>query len=219
MNARAVAPLRGLYAITPEAADTAWLVRKTRDALEGGASIVQYRSKSGGAALKRTQAQALLGLCRAHGARFLINDDVELAREFAADGVHLGKDDAPLASARAVLGATAWIGASSYADLDRAVRLAAGGADYLAFGAMFASPTKPEAERAPLSLFARARTLIGIPLVAIGGITLANAAHVVQAGADAIAVVSALYDAPDTRAAARAFCQLFSSSIALADTT
>ena len=204
-------PIRGLYAVTPDLADTALLVDKVERAFAGGARLLQYRNKSVDANTRRTQAAALLAVSRRHGATLIINDDVELARELGADGVHVGADDAELAIARARLGPTAIIGASCYDDLKRAQAAARQGADYLAFGSFFASSVKPGAVRAQLALLPAARPL-GLPLVAIGGITLDNAGGLIGAGADAVAVISALFAVPDTEAAARGFCRLFKTA-------
>ncbi|RXZ43894.1 thiamine phosphate synthase [Crenobacter cavernae] len=199
---------RGLYAITPDTADTDGLLAKTRAILEGGAAIVQYRNKSRDAALRRTQAEGLLALCREAGALLLINDDVELAREIGADGVHVGRDDAGIADARRILGADAIVGVSCYDQITLAETAVAAGASYVAFGAVFASSVKPEAIRAPLTLFHEAKRL-KVPSVAIGGIGPANARQVVDAGADAISLISALYDAADPEAVARELSALY----------
>lgn len=194
--------LRGLYAITP--AD----LSRVEPALASGAlCALQYRDKSADAARRLSQARALARLCRAHGVPFIVNDDLELAVAVQADGVHLGRDDADIAAARARLPA-GLVGASCYDRLDAAERAVTAGADYVAFGSVFASPTKPGAVRAPLELFARARGL-GVPRVAIGGITLENAPQVLAAGADCVAVISDLFDAPDVAARARAYGRLF----------
>jgi thiamine-phosphate pyrophosphorylase len=199
--------LRGLYAVTPECADTARLVALVERALAGGARLVQYRAKDAPRALRLEQARALVALAHRHGARLIVNDDAALALEAGADGAHLGRGDGDLAAARAALGGRI-LGASCYDSLERARAAAAAGADYLAFGSVFPSPTKPGAVRAPLSLLGEARPL-GRPLVAIGGITLGNAPQVIRAGADCLAVISAVFDAPDVAAAARAFARLF----------
>ncbi|MEW5863177.1 MAG: thiamine phosphate synthase [Pseudomonadota bacterium] len=199
--------LRGLYAITPECADTARLAALVERALEGGARLVQYRAKALAREAKLAQARALVAAAHRHGALLIVNDDPALAVEAGADGAHLGREDGDPAAARVLLGARL-LGVSCYDSLERARAAAAAGADYLAFGSVFPSPTKPAAVRAPLSLFAAARPL-GLPLVAIGGVTLANAAQAIRAGADCVAVISALFDAPDVAAAARAFCRLF----------
>jgi len=200
---------RGLYAITPDEPDTDRLLVLVRAALAGGAVAVQYRSKNASAALRREQARALAELCRTHGAPLIVNDDVRLAREAGADGAHLGAEDGDLADARRQLGPDRLLGASCYDRLDLAIAAKAAGADYVAFGSVFDSPTKPAAVRAPLALFAEARGAVGLPLVAIGGITPENAAAVIAAGADAVAVISAVFDAPDVAARAHAFKLLF----------
>lgn len=194
--------LRGLYAVTPDEPDTAVLVRKVDAALAGGASAVQYRNKVADAALRSAQACALSPVVRRHRALFIVNDDVELAREAGADGVHVGEDDADLAAARATLGASAIIGVSCYDDIGRARRLVAQGADYVAFGSFFPSRVKPGARRADVSLIAAAKDL-GVPVVAIGGITAANAPALVAAGVDAVAVISDVFGHEDAAAVAR----------------
>lgn len=198
----------GLYAVTPTTADTAWLLDKVEQVLEGGARVVQYRHKDLAPERAREQAHAIAQRCRAHRALCLINDDVALAEEVGADGVHLGRDDMPLAMARARLGPGAIIGASCYNDLARARQALAAGADYIAFGSFFASRVKPGAVRANVDLLESARTLQR-PVVAIGGIDRENAASLIAHGADAVAVISALFDVEDSAGAARAFVQLF----------
>jgi len=200
---------RGLYAVTPDEADTPELIAKVRLALAGGAAAVQYRNKSAGPQLRRVQAAALAEICREAGVPLIVNDDVALALEVDAAGVHLGREDGALAVARNRLGPGKLLGASCYDRIDLAVAAAGGGADYVAFGAMFASPTKAAARRAPLALLGEARQRTGLPVVAIGGITLDNAAGVVAAGADALAVISALFAAQDIAARAQAFQELF----------
>jgi len=203
---RAVA---GLYAITPEEADTERLARKVQAALAGGASLVQYRSKSPDAAIRRAQGEHLLGVCRDAGAPLIVNDDLELALAIDADGVHLGRDDGDVAAARARLGADRLLGVSCYDRLDLAIAAVAAGADHVAFGSAFASPTKPEAARASPLLFTQARARLQVPIVAIGGITPENACLVIEAGAHAVAVITALFDAQDVAATAAAFRRLF----------
>lgn len=210
MRVTATDRLRGLYAVTPDEPDTAKLVRKVDAALAGGARAVQYRNKTADAALRVAQARALAPVVRRRGALFIVNDDVALAREVGADGVHVGEDDPDLASARAALGAGAIVGASCYDDLARARSLVAQGADYIAFGSFFASRVKPGARRADVSIVAAARSL-GVPIVAIGGITSANAPSLVAAGVDAVAVISDVFahaepDAVTRAAAAIAAC-------------
>ncbi|MEO7062662.1 MAG: thiamine phosphate synthase [Dokdonella sp.] len=198
--------LCGLYAISD--GPRADLFDACAAALEGGAAILQYRDKTGDPGRRCHEATTLQALCARHGVPLIINDDVELAVQVGAAGVHLGEDDGAFASARARLGEQAIIGVSCYDSLERARHFAAAGADYLAFGAFFASPTKPAARRATPELLQAARAF-GTPLVAIGGISADNAQALIVAGADAVAVISALFGAPDVRAAARQLSNLF----------
>ncbi|KAF0812429.1 Thiamine-phosphate synthase [Andreprevotia sp. IGB-42] len=200
--------MRGLYAITPDWLDTPRLVTACETALAGGATTLQYRNKLADAALALEQARALCALAQRHGAIFIINDDVALALAVDADGVHLGGGDGDLAAARARLPAGKLLGASCYDRIEFARAAVAAGADYIAFGAVFPSATKPQAVPAALDLFGQAAGL-GVPRVAIGGINTANAAMVVAAGADSIAVIGALFEAPDINAAARRFSACF----------
>jgi thiamine-phosphate pyrophosphorylase len=203
----------GLYAITPEINDTGQLLVAARAAVEGGARVVQYRNKRTSSAKRLEHAIGLSAVCAKFGALFIINDDIELALSVEADGVHLGKTDGSLAKARARLGPQRLLGASCYNDLALAQAACDAGADHLAFGSMFASSTKPDAIRAPLTLFAEARARgIHVPLVAIGGITLDHAPAVISAGASAIAVISDLFDAPDIRIRAEQFSHLFKAA-------
>lgn len=199
--------IAGLYAVT-DTPPHGRLEDVVEAVLRGGASIVQYRDKGSDRVRRSAEARALRTLCREYDAVFLINDDVDLARSVGADGVHLGQGDAAIEEAREKLGPDAFIGASCYADPDRAVRAQRAGADYLAFGAVYASATKPHAARAPLSLFETERHH-GVPLVAIGGIDASGAADLASAGADAIAVVRALFAARDPEHAAREIVQQF----------
>jgi thiamine-phosphate pyrophosphorylase len=205
---RPTIPIRGLYAVTPDTADTDALLAKTQAVLAGGARIVQYRNKTADAALRRAQATALLALCNRHAAMLLVNDHVALAADIGAHGAHIGGEDGTLAGARNLLGPDRIIGVSCYRELERGRAAAEGGADYIAFGGFYASTVKPGTTRAPLSLLTAARAF-NRPVVAIGGITPENAGPLVQAGADAVAVITALYSAPDVGEAARRFCKLF----------
>lgn len=203
--------IHGLYLITRESADDQRLIASVAAALAGGARLIQYRDKSGDFARRQRQAGALLALCREFAVPLIINDDVDLAARIGAAGVHLGADDCDLAMARAALGPDAIIGVSCYADADRARHAVAAGADYVAFGAFFTSTTKPRAARAAPALFA-ATTDLGRPRVAIGGIEASNAAGLIQAGADALAVLAGVWDAPDPEAAARSIAELYRST-------
>jgi len=206
--------IRGLYAVTPDEQSTDVLLAKVEAALRGGINVLQYRNKRADHKLQTQQARAILPLCRQYQVPFIINDSIKLCLTLDADGVHLGADDGNLAEARARMGAGKILGASCYNRLDLALAAAEAGADYAAFGACFASGTKPNAMVAPLDLFTQARQLVDIPLVAIGGITLENAARAIEAGADAIAVVGALFNSENGLAieeSARRFSQLFSN--------
>ncbi len=198
----------GLYAITPDEANTEILLRKVGQALMGGAAIVQYRNKSAGPDLRREQGRALAALCREANACFIVNDDLPLALELDADGVHLGAEDGDLASARKLIGRGKLLGASCYDRIDLAQVAVQAKVDYLAFGSVFGSLTKPAAVRAPLAIFGEARRRYSLPLVAIGGISLQNAAQAYAAGADAVAVISALFDASDIAVRAAGFTRL-----------
>jgi thiamine-phosphate pyrophosphorylase len=199
----------GVYAITPETADTEHLLMQVEAALAGGVAAVQYRDKSDDVARRHEQASELVALCRPFGVPLIVNDDLRLADLCDADGVHLGRDDSSLREARIILGRGKIVGASCYQSLELALAAQAAGADYVAFGSFFASPTKPVAGRAGLDLLREAAPLIHVPLVAIGGITPANAPQLLDAGADSLAVLSALFDTPDIRASARALNHLF----------
>jgi thiamine-phosphate pyrophosphorylase len=208
MNRPFTWPRRGVYLITPDEADTARLGERLAAVLPAGPALLQYRNKSADAALRREQAAMLLPLCRAAGVPLVINDDWRLAAELGADGAHLGADDGELAQARAALGPGALLGASCYDDLGRARRAAASGASYLAFGAFFTSGTKPLARRADPALL-RDSAGLGLPRVAIGGITPDNARSLVAAGADLVAVIGGVFDARDPAAALRALRDCF----------
>jgi len=202
--------LAGLYAIADtQYLDDARLLPAVGEAIAGGARVIQYRDKKHVAADRTRQASELASLCRQHGALFIINDDVELTQRVQAAGVHLGREDASLAQARAQLGPQAIIGVSCYNDLARAERAQAGGADYVAFGSFFPSRTKPQAVRAGLELLCEAKQKLHIPVVAIGGITPENGAHLLAAGADALAVIEGVFGQADVRAAAECYAKLF----------
>jgi len=199
----------GIYAITPETADTEKLLGRVEAALQGGVAAVQYRDKSDDVARRHEQASELVALCRRFKVPLIVNDDLRLADLCDADGVHLGREDGSLREARIILGKNKFIGASCYQSLDLALAAQAAGADYVAFGSFFPSPTKPAAGRADTALLRAAAPVIQVPLVAIGGITLAKAPPLLDAGADSLAVLSALFDAPDIRASAHDLNQLF----------
>ena len=203
--------LHGLYAITPDCADSAALLGRVGQALTGGIAVLQYRNKFAGQQQRVLEATALATMCRQRRVPFIVNDDVALALDSGADGVHLGRDDGDHAAAHVSLRGRL-LGVSCYDSLAAARAAVAAGADYVAFGSAFPSPTKPSAVRAPLALFGAARAL-GVPLVAIGGITLENAPQLLRAGADCLAVISDLFDAPDIAERARSYDKLWPHEI------
>ncbi len=202
--------ISGLYAITQQTDDTHRLLADVRAALEGGARVIQYRDKSNRLALRIDQATQLHALCKLFDATFIVNDDVKLAQAVNADGVHIGSKDGKLETVRKQMPGKL-IGVSCYNSLDLAVEAEELGADYIAFGSFFPSNTKPEAVKAPLTLLQQAWQHISLPIVAIGGITVHNASQVIDAGADSVAVIRALFGAQDIMAAAKDFSRLFES--------
>ncbi len=205
--------LRGLYVITdPHLIPRERWAATVEAAVSNGARIVQLREKDIPPEEVARLGRDLLVVTRRHGALLLINDYPEVARDIGADGVHVGREDTSVEAARALLGPQAIIGASCYGEIDRAVAAERAGADYVAFGTPFPSVTKPPTgaprpERS-LDLFRQARQRVTVPVFAISGITLANAPQVLAAGADGLAVVSAVFAAPDVGAAARALAAL-----------
>jgi thiamine-phosphate pyrophosphorylase len=200
--------LSGLYAVTPDLADTRTLVERVEAAVVGGAKAIQYRNKSADAVRRRRQAEALAAVARTHGALLVINDDPALCEAVDADGVHVGRDDGSVEAARRIVGDERIVGVSCYDDFALAESAVATGADYVAFGSFFPSSVKPNACRADVSLLRRAATL-GVPVVAIGGIDATNVRPLVRAGAAAAAVISAVFDANDVTRAARAIAAAF----------
>ncbi len=201
--------ISGLYAVTPDTADTPGLLAKVEAALSGGARLLQYRNKSAGAALRLTQGRALLALCWEYQVPLIINDHLDLALALDAHGLHIGGEDGSVAAARKQLGPDKILGVSCYGRIENAVAAAGAGATYVAFGGFFPSKVKPGAARTPVELLSEAKRELTLPVVAIGGITLDNAPALLAAGAASVAVISALFDAPDIRGTARRFSTLF----------
>ena len=201
--------IKGLYAITPDMADLNTLIQKTRWAIEGGAFMVQYRSKIQDRAVKIQQCAAILRLCREYEIPCIVNDDVGMCRVLEADGVHLGEKDDNIAEVRRILGEDAIIGSSCYDQLNRANEAQKEGASYVAFGAMYPTSRKPNAPRASLALLREAKSEIQIPIVAIGGITMNNAHDVIETGVDAIAVINSLYESNSIKETAETFSHMF----------
>jgi thiamine-phosphate pyrophosphorylase len=209
-QARARQRIAGLYAVTPGGLPDAVLLDRVEQALDAGVRLLQFRAKAAdpGTQARLDQAHAVAARCRARGATLIVNDDPALAAAVDADGVHLGRDDGSVQAARALLGPRRLIGISCYDSLARAQSARAEGADYVAFGSVYASSVKPDAVRAPLALLAHARNSIPLPVVAIGGIDLTNAAEVLRAGAHSIAVISAVFGAASIGTAVRQFQQI-----------
>lgn len=207
MTSASPAP-RGVYLITPDEPDTARLLARTSPLLAAGATWLQYRNKSASDALRREQATALQALCAAHGVPLIVNDDPELAQAIGAAGVHLGGTDGDIGAARSLLGPDAIIGASCYDQLANAERAVAAGASYVAFGAFFPTTTKVTSSRAHPDLL-RQSAALGVPRVAIGGLSPDNVGPIIDAGADLLAVVSGIYAAQDPVATQRAYLARF----------
>ena len=203
--------ISGLYGVTADAPDTPFLLEQVEAALAGGARVIQYRNKSAPLTARLEQGRALKALCVRYAVPLIVNDYIDLARAIDADGVHLGAGDGSALAARHALGAGRILGVSCYDSLERGREAQRDGADYVAFGSFFPSSVKPDAVHAPLDLLAEAKRELALPLVAIGGITLANAQDLITAGADALAVITALFAAADITAAARDFEALFGS--------
>lgn len=202
--------MQGLYVITHHAdKPQETLLQDVDDALLGGACVVQYRDKQSAREEKQRNALALASLCRERGALFIVNDDVELAQQTHADGVHLGEQDATLMAARAYLGPAKVIGVSCYGDIANARQAQSQGADYVAFGRFYPSTSKPQAAPCEPGILGQARRSIQIPVVAIGGITAENGAPLVEAGANMLAVIDGVFGQPDVMQAARRIAALF----------
>ena len=202
----------GLYAITDsKLLASEQLVEVVAFAIQGGAQMIQYRNKVGDAEQRQWEASDLNNMCRALGVPLIINDDVEMAAQVMAAGVHLGKDDTDVADARTRLGPRAIIGVSCYNDIDCAVAAEKAGADYVAFGSFFASRVKPEAVKAELALLQEAKQKLKIPVVAIGGIMAKNTPDLIESGADAVAVISAVLKDKDPQRASREISSLFAA--------
>lgn len=204
--------ISGLYAITPDLENTNDLLNKVQQALEGRVQLIQYRNKLANEILRRKQAKLLLQLCREYGIPLIINDHLDLAIEIDADGLHVGQDDISVTQARNQFGQDKIIGASCYNNLDLAVQAEKEGADYVAFGAFFSSLTKPNTISVTMDLVDQAKKRISLPIVAIGGIKLANARTVIQGGCAAVAVCNDLFHTENIKATAIQYSQLFAEN-------
>jgi thiamine-phosphate pyrophosphorylase len=206
--------LRGLYAITDGQLLAGKFIKYVTAALDGGVTLLQYRDKSTDEARRLREAEALLKLCEPYKTQLIINDDAELAARLGV-GVHLGQTDGPLTPARALLRPRSIIGSTCHGSLEMARQAAREGASYVAFGAFFASSTKPEAQVVPFDILAQAKAELKLPICVIGGITLANAPQLVENGASLLAVISDLFgvDTPaEVTRRARAFNELYKSA-------
>lgn len=202
--------IQGVYAITdPVAGKGKHLLEHVRQALAGGVRILQYRDKTSEHGRRRTEARALLQICEEYQVTFIINDDVELALEIGAHGLHIGRHDAALQRAREQLGDDAIIGVSCYNRLDLAREAAKAGADYVAFGRFFPSRTKPDAPQAEAGLLTQAKAELSLPVVAIGGISPENGGQLIEQGADALAIIQGIFAQTDIKAAAQRHAALF----------
>jgi len=199
-------PSRGLYAITDGPRTD--LQHVVQEALAGGVRLLQYRDLGDDHPRRRAEAEAIKRLCDERGVPLLINGDAALAQAVGAAGVHLGETAEDLASARGRLGPQAIIGVSCFASLERARAMVDAGATYVSFGAFFPSPTLPDAGLASIDLL-RQSAALGVPRVAIGGITPENGAALVDAGADYLAAISAVFGNAAVRAAARRLADLY----------
>lgn len=204
--------MKGLYAITPDVTDTAQLCVMVRQILSAGVHYVQYRNKIADSGLRLTQAAALAKLCQQFGAFLIINDHYDLALAVNADGVHVGREDIAINEARNYLGQNKIIGVSCYNQLALALEAEKQGADYVAFGAFFHSKTKTNTVSASTELLSEAKKKLSIPIVAIGGITVTNAASLINHGSDSIAVSHGLFASQNIRSVAKQFSRLFLSA-------
>lgn len=204
--------MNGLYIVTPDWDDTERLLSVSEQALQGGATLLQYRHKTAGPELRRTQAIALQALCRRYARPFIINDYVELCMELNADGIHVGGTDASIAAVRAAVGPDKIVGASCYGSLQLARDAHLAGASYVAYGGFYPSRVKKYPLTTSIDILAQSKAEIPLPSVVIGGMTQQNSAPLVAAGADMVAAISSVYLADDPQAAARAFADLFGTS-------
>jgi thiamine-phosphate pyrophosphorylase len=207
-------PAQGVYAITDcQNLNSAQLFEITEEILRAGIAMLQYRDKTPDQKVRTYRANQLRKLCTTHHVPFIINDDLELARNVRADGIHLGKDDTSPVLARELLGCDSIIGISCYNSLERALQARDYNVDYVAFGSFFPSQTKPGAVRAIPELLTQAREMIDTPLVAIGGITLENGGILINSGADMLAIISGIYGQANPEQVTRSYKQLFDTNM------
>ena len=203
--------LKGLYVITDQKLiPRDRFIETVEKAIRGGAKIIQLREKDTPEEEIIRLGKELLKITRRYGIPLIINDSPKLAMEIGADGVHLGKDDTEISEARKILGSEAIIGVSCYGDVERGLQAEKEGADYLAFGTPFFTPTKPDRKTTPFEILKEAKRRIKtIPIFAIGGITKGNAKSVLETGVDGIAVITAVFSSPNPEEAARNLADFF----------
>lgn len=205
-----ILPDHGLYVITDcRNLTTDELITKTALILQSGISMLQYRNKTANLPVREYQALQLQQLCHNYSVPFIVNDDIKLAQKINADGVHLGRDDQACDNARKILGPDYIIGISCYNKIKLALAAETSGANYIAFGAFFPTTSKSVTSIATTALLTQAKQQLNLPVVAIGGITPEKGKKLVQAGADFLAVISSIYEAPDPVMATRAYLNLF----------
>jgi thiamine-phosphate pyrophosphorylase len=201
--------MKGLYLVTPDWNDTDKLIAATEQAIEGGATLLQYRHKIASEALRLEQASALLALCRRLQVPLIINDHLDLCERIDADGIHVGGTDASVAEVRTSIGKEKIVGASCYGDLQLARDAAKAGASYVAFGGFYPSLVKKYAVTTPPSIITQALSELSIPLCVIGGMTPQNSRPLIELGAHSVAAISSVYAASDHRSAATQFASMF----------
>jgi thiamine-phosphate diphosphorylase len=197
----------GLYLVTDDRLDADRLLERLDAALRAGADVVQFRDKRPDRAAAAAVGRRVAERCRAAGGLFIVNDDAALAVELDADGIHVGQEDEPPSTVRAVVGPDRIIGLSISHLEEIDVAVANPDIDYIGFGALFPTPTKPDAEPAGPEMLAQARSRVSFPIVGIGGLTADNLSAAFEAGADSVAVVSAVFSAPDPGAATASLLQ------------
>lgn len=201
--------LSGLYLVTPDWDDTEKLLASSELAIQGGATILQYRHKTADAVLRKQQAQALQQLCQRYQCLFIINDHVDLCLELDADGIHVGGTDASVAQVRAAVGPDKIVGASCYGDLQLAHTSHRQGASYVAFGGFYPSRIKKYPVTTPFNIVTLSKQEIPLPCAVIGGMTIENCQPLIAAGADMVAAISSVFMTENPTEAARGFVRLF----------
>jgi hydroxymethylpyrimidine kinase/phosphomethylpyrimidine kinase/thiamine-phosphate diphosphorylase len=208
--------IKGLYLITPQGSDEQ-VLNTVREGLRGGVQVVQYRDKERSPEAQVNLARQLVQLCKEAGATFLVNDSPDLAIESFADGVHLGQEDGSVQDARKLLGPDKVVGVSTRT-VDQALKAEMAGADYIGVGSIFPTNSKDDTELVGLETLRKVRRAVKIPLVAIGGISWVNGSDALEAGADSLAIISAIAEDPNPALAAKELALLFNSNKALEET-